>query len=143
MWTVPASRMNGRREHRVPLSKPALALLRKLHELSGGQGYVFPGQPKKHLSALAMLITLERMGRRGDITVHGFRSTFRDWAAESTDFPSELAEMALAHAVSDKVEAAYRRGDMFVKRHKFMAAWATFCMSPAEGAKVIPINARK
>jgi integrase len=132
--------MKGRREHRVPLSKPALALLRKLHELSGGKDYVYPGRPKKHLSELAMLKTLERMGRRGDITVHGFRSTFRDWVEEATNYSGTVAEAALAHVVGDKVEAAYRRGDLFAKRRKLMAVWATFCTSPNQNAQVIPIG---
>jgi integrase len=82
---------------------------------------------------MAMTMTLRRM-ERGDLTVHGFRSSFRDWAAERTNFPSEAAEMALAHAVGDKVEAAYRRGDMFERRRRMMAEWATFCSTPQKGA---------
>ena len=92
---------------------------------------------------MAMTEVLRRMGR-GDITVHGFRSTFRDWAAERTNFPSEVVEMALAHAVGDKVEAAYRRGDLFEKRRRLMAEWASYCNAPAEGGrnKVIPMRGR-
>jgi len=126
-WTIPAERMKGGREHRVPLPKRAIEILEKLPREGD---YVFPGgRPKQPLSNMALLTTLRRMGH-GDITAHGFRSTFRDWAAEQTNFPREIAEMALAHAVSDKVEAAYRRGDLFRKRTQLMEAWAKFCASP-------------
>ena len=92
--------------------------------------FVFPGgKADRPLSNMAMLMLLRRMGR-GDLTAHGFRSTFRDWAAERTNFPAEVAEMALAHTVSDKVEAAYRRGDLFQKRRQLAEAWATFCAAP-------------
>ena len=104
--------------------------------------YVFPGgKAGKPLSNMAMTEVLRRMGRR-DITVHGFRSTFRDWAAERTNFPSEVVQMALAHAVGDKVEAAYRRGDLFDKRRRLMSEWAAFCNAPAAGGrdKVIPMR---
>ena len=87
-----------------------------------------------------MLDLLEEMGRR-DITVHGFRSTFRDWAAECTNFPSEVVEMALAHTIGNKVEAAYRRGDLFEKRRRLMDAWADYCMHGKVGADVVPIRA--
>ena len=91
---------------------------------------------------MAMTTVLRRMGR-GDITVHGFRSTFRDWAAERTNFPREVAEMALAHAIGDKVEAAYRRGDLFAKRKALMEAWAKYCETSAPtGDKVVPMRAR-
>ena len=142
VWTVPANRMKGGREHRVPLSKPALAILRKRHELRGKEAFVFSGARRgKAISNMAMLQTLRRM-ERADLTVHGFRSTFRDWAAEQTTFPREVAEAALAHVVGDKVEAAYRRGDLFEKRRKLMTAWATFCCTPGADAKVIPIGKR-
>jgi integrase len=102
--------------------------------------FVFPGAGgARPLSQMALLMTLRRMGR-GDLTVHGFRSTFRDWAAERTNFPAEVAEMALAHTVSDKVEAAYRRGSMFVKRRALADAWTKFCAMPAledSGNKVV------
>jgi integrase len=144
LWTVPGRRMKGKkgreREHRVPLTDPALAVLRQMRKLTGGHGYVFPGlNPKKHLSNNAMLALLERMGR-GDITVHGFRSTFRDWTEEQTAFAGSVAEAALAHVVGDKVEAAYRRGDLLEKRQLLMEAWATFCTTPTKGADVIPIG---
>jgi integrase len=139
-WTVPADRTKTAREHRVPLSGPALKLLRTLHKATGGDGFVFQGMKlKRPLSNMAMLKTLERMGR-DDLTVHGFRSSFRDWAEEQTAFGGSIAEAALGHVVGDKVEAAYRRGDLFEKRRKLMAAWATFGTTPAEGEKVIAIG---
>lgn len=130
VWIVPAERMKGRREHRVPLSKAALAIIEQLRELRLND-FIFPGlRNGRPLSNMAMLQLLARMGR-GDVTVHGFRSTFRDWAAECTNFPSEVAEAALAHAVANKVEAAYRRGDLFEKRRQLMEAWARYCAEPA------------
>jgi integrase len=128
MWVVPAERMKAGREHRVPLSDAANAILREMKELTGSEGYIFPGGlPGRGLSNMAMLVLLQRRMGRKDLTVHGFRSTFRDWAAEETNYPSEVAEMALAHMVGDKVEAAYRRGDLFEKRKAMMADWACFC----------------
>jgi integrase len=141
LWTIPADRMKAGKEHRVPLSAPAVALLRQLAEASTGD-FVFPGGRRgKALSNMAMLQTLRRMGR-GDLTAHGFRSTFRDWAAELTNFPAELAEMALAHAVTDKVEAAYRRGDMFEKRRRLMDAWGSFLATVRPAGKVLTMHAR-
>ena len=134
VWTVPAARTKTRREHRVPLSNRALAILKGLPR---DGDFVFPGaRDKAPLSNMALLMTLRRLGR-GDLTVHGFRSTFRDWAAERTAYPRDVVEMALAHAIGDKVEAAYRRGDLFAKRRRLMADWAKFCVSvPAAGAVV-------
>lgn len=130
LWTVPAERMKAGKEHRVPLSEPAQSLLRQMAAIRSGD-YVFPGErPKRPLSNMALLMVLRRM-KRDDLTVHGFRSTFRDWAAERTDYPAEVAEMALAHTVGDKVEAAYRRGDLFEKRVKIMNDWVTKCASTA------------
>jgi len=130
VWTIPAARMKAGREHRVPLSEPVLALLgdvAKLRTSAAPDAPVFPGAAAgKGLSNMAMLTLLRRMGR-DDLTAHGFRSTFRDWAAETTGYPSEVVEMALAHAVGDKVEAAYRRGDLFDKRRRLMADWAAHC----------------
>jgi integrase len=125
----------------VPLSEPALKLLRRLNKETGGEGHVFPGAKRgKPLSNMAMLKTLERMGR-DDITVHGFRSSFRDWAEEQTVFGGSIAEAALGHIVGDKVEAAYRRGDLFEKRQKLMDAWAKFVTSPGEASgKIISIS---
>ena len=126
-WTVSAARMKAKREHRVPLSAAALELLQEMAKLRATEdpaAYVFPGQvPTRPLSVMAMTMVLRRM-KRGDITVHGFRSTFRDWAAEKTTAPSEVAEAVLAHVVGDKVEAAYRRGDLFEKRRGLMEEWA-------------------
>ena len=144
VWTVPADRMKAGKEHRVPLSSRALAILREGHDMQTSD-YVFPGgKAGKPLSNMAMTEVLRRMGRR-DITVHGFRSTFRDWAAERTNFPSEVVEMALAHAVGDKVEAAYRRGDLFEKRRRLMAEWASYCNTPSAVGrdKVIPMRGNR
>jgi integrase len=125
IWIVSADRMKAGREHRVPLSNAALAIVEKMAAIRAGE-YVFPGgKAGRPMSNMALLMLLRRMGR-GDLTAHGFRSTFRDWAAERANFPAEVAEMALAHTVSDKVEAAYRRGDLFEKRREIMAAWANF-----------------
>ena len=125
VWTVPAGRMKGGRAHRIPLSEAALAVLKRM--ANGREGdHVFPGDRRAMLSNMALLMLLRRMGR-GDLTAHGFRSTFRDWAAERTNFPNEVVEMALAHAVGNKVEAAYRRSDLFEKRRELMDAWAAYC----------------
>jgi integrase len=143
LWILPAERMKARKEHRVPLTARALAILRDVERnRPPGSVYVFAGgKVGKPLSNMAMIELLRRMGR-ADITVHGFRSTFRDWAAERTSFPSEVVEMALAHSVGDKVEAAYRRGDLFEKRRRLMAEWAIFCNTPKATArnKVIPMR---
>jgi integrase len=132
-WTVPAERMKAGKVHRVPLSARALAILQEMEALrppGDAEGYVFPGgKAGKSLSDMAFLMRLRRMGR-DDLTAHGFRSSFRDWAAERTNFPSEVAEMALAHSVSDKTEAAYNRSDLFEKRRRLMQQWATFCTTP-------------
>jgi integrase len=130
LWIIPAARMKGKREHRVPLSGPVLQILNTMTALrTSSSGYVFPGQRHgKPLSNMSLLAVLKRMGHP-DLTTHGFRSTFRDWAAETTAFPSEVVEMALAHAVGSKVEAAYRRGDLFAKRRELMDAWGAFVTS--------------
>ena len=126
IWTIPANRMKAGREHRVPLSARAIEII-KMMAAEHPEAFLFPGgKPGKPLSNMAMLALLERMKRK-DLTVHGFRSTFRDWTAEQTDFPREVAEMALAHTIDDKVEAAYRRGDLFEKRRRLMNEWARFC----------------
>jgi len=126
IWTIPAARMKTDKEHRVPLSEEVIAILREMKKIKVSE-FIFPGnQPNKPLSNMAFLQLLKRMGR-GDLTVHGFRSTFRDWASERTNYSNEVSEMALAHTVSDKVEAAYRRGDLFEKRRRLMRDWAMFC----------------
>jgi integrase len=125
-WAVPSQRMKSGREHRVPLGPRATVILKALKKLSQGP-FIFPGQKtEKPLSSMSMAMLLRDLGY-GDFTVHGFRSTFRDWAAEQTNFSREVAEAALAHVVSDKVEAAYRRGDLFAKRRNLLAAWEAFC----------------
>ena len=139
-WIVPADRMKAGREHRVPLSDRALEIVKNLEPVTGNL-FLFPGRNAgAGLSNMSLLKVLKLMNR-ADITVHGFRSTFRDWAAEHTDYSSEVVEMALAHTISDKTEAAYRRGDLFDKRRKLMSAWASFCMSSS--AEVIPLRSRK
>jgi integrase len=142
VWTVPAERMKGGKEHRIPLSAPALEIIEKMKMEHPGN-FLFPGAKRgKPLSNMGMTMTLRRM-ERGDLTVHGFRSTFRDWSAERTNFPREVAEMALAHTVTDKVEAAYRRGDLFEKRRHLMASWASFATAPKTGAKVVSIGSAR
>ena len=142
IWTIPADRMKSQKEHREPLSTPALEIVNEMAETPGSE-YLFPGGRKgRPLSNMAMLMTLDRMGRR-DITVHGFRSWFRDWAAEQTSFAREVAEAALAHTIPDAVEAAYRRGDLFEKRRRLMADWADYCGTVKQAGKVIPIRQRK
>jgi integrase len=135
VWTVPAERMKaGKKEHRVPLTEPVLAILKDLkQERDDVEGtddpcpYIFPNtKGDGFLSNTVMLALLKRMNRR-DITVHGFRSTFRDWAAENTEYPDEVVEMALAHAIQNKVKAAYLRTDLFEKRRVLMEEWAEYC----------------
>jgi len=134
-WTVPAERMKAGKEHRVPLSARAVAILEEMLALQPAgdeRTFVFRGaKPGKPLSNMAFFMLLRRM-RRDDPTAHGFRSTFRDWAAERTNFPADVAEAALAHTIADKVQAAYQRGDLFEKRQRLMTAWATFCTTPVQ-----------
>jgi integrase len=125
-WTVPAERMKGGVEHRVPISAATQAILTEMAVVCASE-FVFPGgRYGRPLSNMAMLVLLRRMDR-SDLTVHGFRSSFRDWASEITHYPSEVVEMALAHVVESKVERAYRRGDLFEKRRELMDDWANFC----------------
>lgn len=142
-WTVPAERIKTGREHRVPLSRGALAVLAeaaKLRTDQSGAAPVFPGgKAGKPLSNMALLMLLRRMNR-GDLTAHGFRSTFRDWCGEMTNHPRDVAEQALAHTLSDKVEAAYRRGDLMEKRRRLMEDWSGFCDHPAPAGEVVPIR---
>jgi integrase len=144
-WVVPADRMKAGREHRVPLSELALEILRGIASVrmtDNENALVFPGHDViRPLSDMTLTAVLRRMGR-GDLTAHGFRSSFRDWAAETTAYPAELVEMALAHAVGDKVEAAYRRGDLFEKRRRLMEDWADFCATPglSDTSKVIALR---
>jgi len=139
-WIIPAVRMKAAREHRVPLSAAAMAVLKAMQAVRHDD-CVFPGgRPGRGLSNMALLAALGRMGH-GELTAHGFRSTFSDWVAEGTMFPSEVREMALAHAVGDKVEAAYRRGDMFEKRRQLAAAWGTYCDAKPPIGEVVPLRA--
>jgi integrase len=133
VWTIPASRMKAGKAHRVPLAPAAVEILEQAAERREND-YVFPGARGAGLSNMSFLMLLRRMGR-GDLTAHGFRSTFRDWAAERTSFPREFAEQALAHTLPDKVEAAYRRSDLFEKRRRLMEAWARFCSPPASNER--------
>lgn len=143
VWTIPANRMKAQREHRVPLSDAALAILRVMEPpgAKNPDSYVFPGQkPGAPLSQMSMAMLLRRMNRT-DITVHGFRSSFRDWCEEATSTPHTVSEAALAHTIGDKVQAAYRRGDLFRKRAELMESWAAFCGSVE--AEAIPLHARR
>lgn len=142
LWVVPAERMKAGKEHRVPLSGRVVEIIEEMRTREAEE-VVFPGRrPRLPLSNMALLMLLRRM-HHADLTVHGFRSSFRDWAAERTNFPAEVAEMALAHVVSDKVEAAYRRGDLFERRRKIMEAWAQFCATlPKSNEQVVPIRPR-
>lgn len=123
VWTVPACRMKAGREHRVPLSPRALDILRKIKGLGGA--WVFPASKGRQLSGMAMAILLRQI--HPDETVHGFRSVFRDWAANCTSHPHEVCEMALAHTTANKAEAAYRRSDFFEERRRLMEEWADYC----------------
>ena len=138
-WTVPAARMKAGREHRVPLSDAALALLADLPRIVGND-LVFPAPRGGVLSDMTLGAVLKRLGV--PVTAHGFRSTFRDWCAESTSYPQHVAEMALAHTIGDKVEAAYRRGDLFEKRQRLMTEWADWCARTTT-AEVIGIGSAR
>jgi integrase len=146
-WTVPAARMKAHREHRVPLSARALAILDEMqvarHGGDGRDTFVFPGRkPGTPLSNMAFLMLLRRMGL-GSLTAHGFRATFKTWASERTSVQNQIVEASLAHVIGDKVEQAYRRGDLFEKRRRLMQQWATFCATvPArEAQNITPLRA--
>ena len=136
VWIVPAARMKAGREHRVPLSARAIDIVEAVAKLGSG-AYLFLARRGKPLSSMALATLLRRM--KVQVTVHGFRSAFRDWASETTGFSHEVCEMALAHTISNKAEAAYRRGDLFDKRRTLMEAWAGYCATRKEG-KVIPLH---
>lgn len=140
IWTIPAARMKSHRAHRIPLTARSVRLLRELREWALSDEFVFPGKSGQPLSTAALLALLKRMGR--DLTVHGFRSTFRDWASERTSYSRDVCEMALAHVVGDQTEAAYRRGDLFEKRRRLMAEWAKFCETTKRG-DVVPLRRAK
>ena len=135
-WTVPGERMKAGKAHRIPLSPQVIKLLKGVPRTGG---LVFPGRLDKGMTTAALLKVLKSL--RLGLTVHGFRSTFRDWAADMTAFPREVAEQALAHSLQDKTEAAYRRTDLFTKRSHLMRDWARFCTDPrASAASVSPIR---
>lgn len=131
--------MKSGKEHRVPLTERALEIIAAADVADDGEFVFAGGSLGKPLSNMAMLKVLERMGRN-DLTVHGFRSTFRDWASELTNFPNEVIEMALAHAIDSKTELAYRRGDLFAKRRRLMDAWAEYCSRVPKAGAVIRLS---
>jgi integrase len=128
IWTIPASATKVGKEHRVPLSPRAVELLEDMQRARIGD-FVFPASATKGLSNMAMSQILKRMGLK--VTVHGFRSSFKDWAGEVSNTPNEISEMALAHTIANKAEAAYRRGDLFEKRRQLMNAWTNWCAPKA------------
>ncbi len=136
LWVIPANRMKAGKEHTVPLSEDAMNILRALPRLKGSD-YIFPAPRGGALCDMSLSAVCRRMS--ADAVPHGFRSTFRDWCAESTNFAREVAEMALAHTIASSVEAAYRRGDLLEKRSHLMESWAKFCSMPKPGDKVISI----
>lgn len=141
VWVIPKERMKAKKEHRVPLSPRCLEILeevKRLRDKDDKSGYIFPSRTHKPMSNMAFLLILRRM--EIPVTAHGFRSSFRDWAAEETHFPNHVCEAALAHVIDDKTEKAYRRGDLFAKRTKLMEAWASYA-AHATRAKVIPMRA--
>ena len=143
MWTIPARRMKAGREHRVPLSARAIAILNEMAEIRHNE-FVFPGAKQgRPLTRNVLLRLLQRLSDVGPVpTPHGFRSSFQEWAAEATNFPREAAELALAHAVGDSVERAYQRGDLLEKRRKLMDAWAMYCARKPHTANIVPIKGR-
>jgi integrase len=141
VWTVPGERTKSGREHRVPLSDRALEILASVPREDGNEHVFIGGRKGAGLSNMAMLELLRGMVENG-LTVHGFRSSFRDWAGESTNFPREVAEAALAHVLPDKTEAAYRRGDALEKRRRLMDAWARYCARPVTAGDVVTLPAR-
>jgi integrase len=141
-WTIPADRMKAGKEHKVPLSDAAMAILKDMLAIRQSD-YVFPGYKQGRPLGHNVLPVLVKRVSGMDITVHGLRSTFRDWAAECTSFPNEVVEMALAHAIPNAVEAAYRRGDLFAKRAELMQAWANYCGGVDAGDKVVPLVTRR
>ena len=142
-WTIPGARMKAGKEHVIPLSEAALAVLQRLKAESKESAFLFPGGKKDTpLSNMACLALLKRMGR-SDLTVHGFRSSFRDWAGESTAHPREVIEHAMSHQLKDKAEAAYQRGSLLERRRVLMADWAQYCAQPAATGVVVPLQSAK
>jgi integrase len=141
-WTVPARRTKANREHKVPLSDAAVAVLEAMRAIQLSE-YVFPGVREGRPVSKNLVLRRMKETAGADVTVHGLRSTFRDWASERTNFPREVAEMALAHTIPSAVEAAYRRGDLFEKRRKLMEAWAAYCGKPVANGEVVSIRGRR
>ena len=142
-WTIPSSRMKAAKEHTIPLSDAALAVLQRLKAETKEDEFLFPGGKKNTpLSNMACLALLKRMGR-SDLTVHGFRSSFRDWAGEATAHPREVIEHAMSHQLKDKAEAAYQRGSLLERRRVLMADWANYCAQPAATGVVVPLQSAK
>jgi integrase len=137
LWTVPKERMKAGKPHRVPLSARAAAILEIMHAsnpAAGPDSFIFPGTKRQRpLAHTTFLNILKRMGRSNLTTAHGFRATFKTWASEETNFPRDVIERALAHAIGDKTEQAYERGDFFAKRRDLMRAWASYCAGEAGG----------
>ena len=140
IWVVPGERMKGRKEHRVPLAPRAVEILDEMAEIQLNEFVFFGTKQGRPLSNMAMLMLLRDL--RPGVTVHGFRSAFKDWASEATSFPDYLSEAALAHASADKVRAAYARSDLFEKRRKLMEAWAQYCQRKPASAEVVPLQRR-
>jgi integrase len=138
-WTLPPSRMKARKQHKVPLSRAAIGLLKDLWSIRRGE-FIFHGMREGQPVSQTMVLMLTRQCAGTQVSVHGMRSAFRDWCAEQTNYPREVAEMALAHAVGDAVERAYARTDLFERRRKLMESWAVYCGRPSEGGKVVPIR---
>ena len=143
LWTIPAERMKSKKQHAVPLSDAAMAILQKAKAEMIESDFVFANSRSgAAMSENSCLSVLKRMGRT-DVTAHGMRSTFRDWAGEVAHYPNEVCEMALAHAIKDKTEAAYRRGPLMAKRTKLMADWAAYCSTiPSDGDNVVHLHGR-
>jgi integrase len=139
VWTVPANRMKAGEKHRVPLSPAAIAALKDMAAIRQSD-FIFPGARGGPISKSTPLRLVKQLA--GDVTIHGFRSSFRDWAAERTSYPREVAEQVLAHAIPNATEAAYRRGELLEKRRRLMDAWASYCGKPPATGKVLPIRAR-
>jgi integrase len=138
VWTIPASRMKAGKEHRVPLSDQAALILKLLPQQ--GQFVFAAERPDTGISGNALRRVMNKLGYGNTATVHGFRSTFRDWAAERTSYPNHVLEMALAHVIGNKVEAAYRRGDLFEKRRRLMNEWSRYCSSNLVAQEVVSMR---
>jgi len=139
IWTIPDERMKADRPHRVPLSKEAITILEAVKPFARKDGLIFPGLKQNRAISEAACMKLLKADHP-TLTIHGFRSSFRDWCAEMTNYPREVAEAALAHTLKDKVEAAYQRGDIFEKRRKLMDAWSNYCLNGKKSTNVIPLK---